>query len=68
MDSDAFAKTKWARKASNSLNQIEVTVRTDFEEHTTTQVNDHDSYNTTNEHVHEKPNVWNLGDGVERGM
>ena len=68
MDSDAFTKTKRARIPSNSLNQIEVTVHTDFEEHTTTQVNDHDSDNTTNVHVHEKPNVWNLGDDVEHGM
>ena len=68
MSSAIFPKTKWAQAASNSPDRIEVTVHTAFEQHTTTQTNDHDSYNNTNEQVHEKPNAWGLDGDVERGM
>lgn len=63
-----FLKTKRAHAALNSPDRIEVTVHTASEEHTTTQANDHDSYDSTNEPVHEKPNAWGLGDDVERGL
>jgi hypothetical protein len=68
MSSAIFSKTKRAQAALNSPDRIEVTVHTAFEQHTTTQTNDHDSYNNTNEQVHEKPNAWGLDDDVERGM
>ena len=42
-------------------------MHTTFEQHTTTNTNDHDSYNITNEQVHEKPKAWGLDDDVERG-
>jgi hypothetical protein len=50
-----------------SQDRIEVAVLTVFEQHTRTQTNDHDSYKSTNEQVHEKPNAWGIDDGVERG-
>ena len=43
-------------------------MHTAFEQHTTTNTNDYDSYNATNEHVHEKPNAWGLDGDVERGL
>ena len=43
-------------------------MHTTFEQHTTTNTNDYDSYNITNEQVHEKPKAWGLDDGVERGV
>ncbi|KAN0118725.1 hypothetical protein V8E52_004836 [Russula decolorans] len=66
--STVFSKTKRAQAALNSPDRIEVTVHTAFEQHTTTQTNDDDSYNSTNEQVHEKPNPLGLGDDVERGL
>jgi hypothetical protein len=67
--STIFSKTKRARRADlNSPDRIEVTVHTAFEQHTTTETNDHDSYNSTNEQVHEMPNAWGVHDDVERGM
>jgi hypothetical protein len=68
MSSAVFPKIKRAQAALNSPDRIEVTVHTAFEQHTTTQANDHDSYNSMNEQVHEKPNTWGLDDDVERGM
>ena len=70
MSSTVFSKTKRAHAAVSSRDRIEVTVHTAFEQHTTTHTNDHDSYNTMNEQVHEKPNplTLGLGDDVERGM
>ena len=62
------ANVKRTQTALNSPVRIEVTVHTAFEEHTTTQTNDHDSYNGTNEQVHEKPNAWGLDNDKERGM
>jgi hypothetical protein len=53
---------------STDLTRIEVTVHTAFEQDTVTQTNDHDSYNSTNGQVDEKPNAWGLDDDVERGM
>jgi hypothetical protein len=67
MSSAVFSKTK-REAALGSPDRIEVTVHTAFEQHTMTQTNDHDSYNSTNGQVHEKPNAWGLGDDVERGM
>jgi hypothetical protein len=65
MNSAVFSKIKRAQAALNSPGRIEVTVDTAFEQHTTTQTNDHHkSYNSTNEQVHEKPNAWGLGDNV----
>ena len=49
--SAVFSKTTRAQAALNSLDQIELTVHTAFEQHTTTQTNDHDSYNNTNERM-----------------
>lgn len=69
MSSTIFSKIKRAKAALDSPGRIEVTVHTAFEQHTTTQTNDHDSYNSTNEQVHEKPNAaWGLDDDIERGM
>ncbi|KAF8492442.1 hypothetical protein F5888DRAFT_916436 [Russula emetica] len=68
MSSAVSSNIKRAQAALNSPDRIEVTVHTAFEQHTTTQTNDYDSYNCTNEQVHEKPNAWGLGNDVERGM
>ena len=68
MSSAIFSKTKRAQAALNSPDRIEVTVHTAFEQHTITQMNGNDSYNSMNEQVHEKPNAWGLDDDVERGM
>ena len=68
ISSAVFSNIKRAHAALNSPDQIEITVHTDFEQHTTTQTNDYDSYNGTNEQVHKKPNAWGLNDTVERGM
>jgi hypothetical protein len=56
MDSVVFSNLKRAQAALNSPDQIKVTVHTSFEQHATTQTNDHDSYNGTNEQVYERPN------------
>ena len=69
--STVFSKTKRTQAALNSLDRIEVTVHTAFEQHTTTQTNDYDdSYNSTNGQVHEKPDAWGFGNDVdpERSM
>jgi hypothetical protein len=68
-----FSKTKRAQTALNSLHRIEVNVHTSYEQDTiavTTQTNDHDSYNSTNDRVNEKPNAWGPqpGEDVERGI
>jgi len=64
--SAVFPKTKRAQATLGSQDRIEVTVHTAFEQHTTTQTNDHDSYNSTIKQVHEKPNAWGrLDDSVE---
>jgi hypothetical protein len=68
MSSAIFSKTKRAQAALNSPGRIEVTVHTAFEQHMTTQTNDHDSYKNTNEQVYERPNALGLDDDVERGM
>jgi hypothetical protein len=71
MSSAVFSNVKRAQaalKGLNSSSRIEVAVHTAFEQHTTTQTNDYDSYNGTNEQVHKKPNAWGLNDTVERGM
>jgi hypothetical protein len=68
MSGTIFSKMKRAQAALNSPDRIEVTVHKAFEQHTTTETNDHDSYNSTNGQVHEKPNAWCLDDDVERGM
>ena len=67
MSSGIFSTTKRAQAALNPRGPIEVTVHTAFEQHTTTQTNDHDSYKSTNEQVHEKANEWGLDD-IERSM
>jgi hypothetical protein len=64
MSSAIFSKIKRAQSALNSPDRIEVTVDTTFEQHTTTRTNDHDSYNSTNEQVHEMPNAWGVDDDV----
>ena len=64
MSSSAFSK---ARRA-NSNGRIEVTVHTDFEQHTTTQKNDNESYDSPNEQVHGKSDAWGLDKDVERDM
>ena len=66
--SAVFSKTKRAQVALNSLDRIEVTVHKAFEQHMTTQTNDHDLYNNTIEKVHQKPDAWGLDGDVERGM
>jgi len=65
----SFSKTKRVKAASLSPAQIEVAVHTDFLQHTTTQMNDHESYITTlaSDHVNAKPSVWDIDDDVERG-
>jgi hypothetical protein len=72
MSSTVFSNIKRAQAALNLSHRIEVTVHTAFEQHDTTtdtiQTNDHDSYNITNEQVHEKPSTWGLDDDLERGM
>jgi len=60
--------TKRAQGALTSPDRIEVTVHKAFEQQTTTQKIDHDSYKSTNGQVHENPNAWGLDDDVERGM
>jgi hypothetical protein len=67
MSSAISSNTKRAQAVSNAPDRIEVTVHTAFEQHTITQTNDHDSYNSTNEQVHVKPNTWGIDDDVERG-
>ncbi|KAI0274119.1 hypothetical protein BGY98DRAFT_1117716 [Russula aff. rugulosa BPL654] len=64
MNSGVFSNTK--RANSHHDGRIEVTVHTAFEQHTITQANDHDSYNGTKEHVHEKPDAWDPDNDVER--
>ena len=66
MSSGVFSNTK--RANSRHDGRIDVTVHTAFEQHTTTQANDHDSYNGTKEPPHEKPDVWDPDNDVERGM
>jgi hypothetical protein len=68
MSSAIFSKVKRAQAALNSSNRVEVTVHTAFEQHTTTQTTDHDSYNSINEQVHERPNACGPDDDVERSM
>jgi hypothetical protein len=67
MSSAISSNTKRALAALTSQDRIEVTVHTAFEQHTTTQTNDHDSYNSANEQVHVKPSAWGIDDDVERG-
>jgi hypothetical protein len=55
-------------RRANSRSRIEVAVHTAFEQHTTTHAIDHESYKSTDEQVHEKPNEWGLDNDVERGM
>ncbi|KAF8492441.1 hypothetical protein F5888DRAFT_916359 [Russula emetica] len=70
MSSAVSSNIKRAQAALDSSDRIEVTVHTAFEQHTTTQTNDYDSYNSTpKEQVHEKPNAaWGLDNDAERGM
>jgi len=69
MSSVIYSNTKRARRAVINLpDRIEVTVHTAIEQHTTTQTNDHDSYNHMNEQVHEMPNACGVDEDVERGM
>ena len=67
MSSGVFSKTK-RDKATLKPGRIEVSVHTDFEQHTTSETKNHDLYKSTNEQVHEKPNAWGPDDDVERGM
>ena len=64
----SFSRSKRAQAVSNSPNRIEVTVHRAFEQHPTPQKNDHRLCESENGLIHEKSNVWSLGDDVERGM
>jgi hypothetical protein len=68
MSGATFSNTKRAQAALNLPDHIEVTVHTAFEQHTTTQTNDHDSCNSTKEQEHKISNAWGLDEDVERGM
>jgi hypothetical protein len=61
----ALSKSMSTQDASISApNRIEVTVHKAFEQHHTAQISDHESCISTNERMHEKSNVWDLGDNV----
>src|ERR1700679_2245617 len=63
----SFSKIRRTQATLSSPDRIEVNVHTAFEEDTTIQTNEPESYNSTNEQLH-KPNAWGLDDDVERGM
>jgi hypothetical protein len=64
----SFSKTRRTQATLSSPDRIEVNVHMAFEEDTIIQTNEPESYNSTNEQLHDKPNAWVLDDDVERGM